>query len=101
MTLEHRKFRVYDIEARQKELLAQIIAISKKLEKKSVKSAIDSAIGMVAIGLEIRMLEAEKYLIAAAHIPKYPHGTNEASSAKFVELRDGKVYKMTPKPTSG
>lgn len=70
MTIEERKARIADIESIQEQLLARIIEIAKKLEKKSVKAAIDSAIAMVNLGLEIRMLEAEKQLIISAPLPK-------------------------------
>lgn len=85
MTFEQRKLRIVEIESQQQRLLARIIETAKKLEKKNVKAAIDSAIAMVALGLEIRMLEAEKQVIIAAPLPK------------FVELKDENIYQMTPK----
>lgn len=72
MTLEQRKARIAEIQSQQLALLSRTIEIAKKLEKKSVKAAIDSAIAMVTLGLEIRMLEAEKQVILSQPLPRYP-----------------------------
>lgn len=81
MTLEERKARIADIESAQEKILSRIIDIAKKLEKKNVKPAIDSAIGMVELGMEIRMLEVEKQIIISAPLPKYPFGTSQNEMA--------------------
>lgn len=69
---EEKKKAISDIESDQERLLAEIIAISKKLPKKSVNAAIASAIDMVTIGMQIRMLEAQKQVIMSQPMPKRP-----------------------------
>lgn len=78
MTLAEKKRLMAEIIADQEKGVDEIIRIANRLEKKSGAAAIEAAIKIASIGLQVQMLEAQKHVIAMSPMSKYPEGTSRS-----------------------
>lgn len=107
MSIEEKQKAIADIESDQEKLLAEIISISKKIEMKNIKSAINLAIKIVALGLQIRMLEGQKMVILSEPLPKYPLGSSDIAmigdekADEVIKLPRAKICGIAPNYFAG